>query len=77
MGYAVDITNYAIIPRHLLRPQVIESLNQDLAAINSWCLKWHKELNPKKIKFIVVNLSRIIASGYGDLTLGGADLEEV
>ena len=37
--YAVDTTIYALIPRPLLRSQVIESLNQDLAAINSWCLK--------------------------------------
>ena len=34
-------------------------------------------LSPKKIKSIVVCLSRIIATGYGDLTLGGTELEEV
>ena len=55
----------------------MESLNQDLAAINSWRLKWHMRLHPKKTKFIVVSRSRTSAPGYGDLTLGGAELEEV
>ena len=35
--------------------------------------------HPKKTKFIVVRLSRTrtIAPGYGDLTLGGAELKQV
>ena len=37
VGYADDTTIYAVIPRLLSRPQVIESLNQDLAANDSWC----------------------------------------
>ena len=55
----------------------MESLNHDLAAINSWCLKWHMRLNPKNTTAMVISRSRIIASGYGDLTLGGAELEKV
>ena len=35
VNYADDTTIYAIVPRPLLRPQVMESLNQDLAAIDS------------------------------------------
>ena len=35
VGYADDTTIYAVIPRPLSRPQVMESLNQHLAAINS------------------------------------------
>ena len=37
---------YAIIPKPLSRRQVMESLNQDLAAINSWCLKLSHEAQP-------------------------------
>ena len=48
VSYADDTTINAVIPRPLLRLQVMESLNQDLAAINSWCLKWHTRLNHKK-----------------------------
>ena len=55
----------------------MKSLNQDLAAINSWCLQSHMRLNPKKTKSIVVSRSRTRAPGYGDLTLGGAELEEL
>ena len=47
-----------------------------LAAINSGCLKCHMRPNPKKAKSIVVSRSRTIAPGYGDLTFGGAELEE-
>ena len=55
----------------------IWSLNQDVAAIHSWCLKWHMRLNPKKTKSMEVSRSRTYASGYGDLTLDGAELEEI
>ena len=34
-------------------------------------------LNPKKTESMVVSRSRIIAPGYGDLALGGAELEEI
>ena len=34
-------------------------------------------LNTKKTKFMVAGRSRINAPGYGDLTLGGSELEEV
>ena len=77
VGYAGDTKIYAVIPRLLLRPQVMKSLNQDLTAVNSWCLKWHMRLNPKKTKFMVVSRSQIIAASYGDLTLSGAELEEL
>ena len=35
VGYADNTTIYAIIPGPLSRPLLMESLNQDLAAINS------------------------------------------
>ena len=55
----------------------MKSLNQDLTEINYWCLKCHMRLNPKKTKPVVVSRSRTIAPGYGDLTLSGAELEEL
>ena len=76
-GYTDDTTIYAVIPRPLSRLQVMESLNQDLAAINSRCLKWHMRPSPKKTKIMVINRSRTTDSGYCDLTRGGAELEEV
>ena len=76
-GYADDTTIYAVIPRPLSRSQVMVLLNQDYAAINSLCLKWHVRLNPKKMKSMVLSRSRSNAPGYGDLTLGGAELEDV
>ena len=68
---------YAVIPRPLSRPRVLKSLNQDLATNNSWCLKWHMRLTPEKIKVIMVGRSRTTTPGYGDLSLGGAEFEEV
>ena len=47
-----------------------------MAAINSWFLKWYMRFNPKT-KSMVVSRSRTIAPGYGDLTLDGAELEEI
>ena len=35
--YADDSTIYAFNPRPLSRPEVMESLSQDLAVNNSWC----------------------------------------
>ena len=77
VGYADDATIYAVIPRPLSRPRAMESLNQDLAGINSWGLKWYMRFNPKKTKSTVVSRPQTIASSYGDLTLGGAELEEL
>ena len=57
MDCADETTIYAVIYRSLSRRQVMESLNQDLAAINPWCLKWYMRLNPKKTKSIVVSRS--------------------
>ena len=54
----------------------MESLHQDLAAIDSWLLKWHMRLNPKKIKSMV-SRSLINALCYSDLIHFGAELEEV
>ena len=45
LGYADDTTVYAVIPRPLSCPQVMDSINQVLTAINSWCLKWHMRFN--------------------------------
>ena len=77
VGYADDTTIYAVIPRQLSRPRVMESLNKDLAIITSWCLQYHMRLNLKKMKPTMVSRSRTISPGYDDLTLGGAELEEV
>ena len=55
---------------------MIELLNQDLATLDSRCLKRHTSLNPKKTKFIVVSRSVPHAPGYGNLTHGGADFEK-
>ena len=72
VGYAGDTTNYAVISRLLLLPQAMESLNHNLAAINSWCLKFTCDirLSPKKTKFMIVGRS-------GNLSVGGGELEEV
>ena len=59
------------------RFRVLKWWNQDLAAINSWCLKWPMRLNPKKMKSMVIGRSRTIAPGYDELTLFGAELKEV
>ena len=67
MGYAQDTMIYAVIPRLLSRPQVMEKLNQNLGAIHSRCFKWHMRLNPKKTKSMVVSRSRTYTPGYVDL----------
>ena len=77
MGYADGAMIYAVLPRPLSRPQVVESLNLDLAATYSWCVKWYMRLNPKKTRSMVVNRSHANAPGYCDLTHGGAELKEV
>ena len=77
MGYAGDTTIHAVISRPLLGLQVRESLNQVMAAISFWCLKWHMKLNLKKTKSTLVSWSRTIAPGYSEITLGGADFEEL
>ena len=51
--------------------------NQDLAAVDSRCLKWHMRLKRKKPKSMVVSRSRINALGHDDLVVDGAQLEEV
>ena len=43
----------------------------------SWCLKWHLRLIPEKAKSMVVSRSRTYSCSYGDLTVGGAELEKV
>ena len=73
-GYADDTTTiYAVTPRLLSRPQVMESLNQNLAIINSRCLKWHMRLNSKNTKSMVVGRSGTNVACHGDLTLGAAE----
>ena len=57
MGNANDTTIYAVIPRLLSCPKVMELLNYDLSAINSQCLKWHVRLYPKMAKSMVVSRS--------------------
>ena len=68
---------YAVIPRPLSHPQVIESVNQEVGAIDSCCLKRHLMLNPKRTKAMVVGRSGTYASGFGDFSLVGAKLEKV
>ena len=48
-----------------------------MALIDLWCVKWHMKLNPEKMKSMAVSWYRTNAFGYGDLSLGGAELEEV
>ena len=76
-GYADDTTIYEIILRLLSRSQVMEKLNQNFAAINSWCLKRYKRLNTKNTISTVVSRSRTSTLGYGDVTLAGADHEQL
>ena len=57
VGYANDTTVYAVIPRQLSRPQVMELPNLDLVAVHFWGLKWHIKLNPKKTKSTVISRS--------------------
>ena len=77
VGCSDDTSIYAVIPRSLLRPQVMESLNQYLAAIDTWRLKWHMRLNPKNTKSMVVNGFQSYSPGYGDLILSGVELAAV
>ena len=77
MDYSDDTTINAVLPILLSSPQMLESLNQDLAEIYSWYLKWHIRQNPKKTKSTVVSRSWTYAPGNADLTLDGAEFEEV
>ena len=77
MGYEDDTTIYAVILTPLSLPQVMVSLNRDLVAIHAWCLKWHIRLSPKKAESMVISRTRTSAPGYGDLTLGSAEIGEV
>ena len=77
VGYAGDTTMHAGISILFLLLQGMESLNQNVVAINSWCLKWHMRLNPEQINSVAISRSRTSALGYGDLIVGSAELEEV
>ena len=55
----------------------MESPNLDLKITECWCLKWYMKLNPKKTKFMVVSHSLANAPVCDDLTLVGAELEEL
>ena len=74
MGHTDDTMIYAVIPRPLSRSQGIESLNQDLAAVNFWCLKRHVRFNPMKTESAVAIRSQTSVPSYGELTHGGAEL---
>ena len=76
MGYAYNTTIYVVIPRPLSHSQVMISLSQDLVTIISWCLKWHMRLNPKKQNPWLAGLGPLLFV-YSDITLGGAELEEL
>ena len=52
-------------------------LKKNLEVIEFWCLRWHLRLNLKNTKSMGVSRSRTDAPGYGILTLGGTELEEV
>ena len=54
MDYVDDTTIYTVNPGPLSHPQVMETLKKNLAAIDSWCLKRHMRLNPRKTKSMVV-----------------------
>ena len=54
----------------LSRPRVIDIAESGLAAIDSWCLKWHMKLIPKMTKSMVASQSRTSASGMVTSLLG-------
>ena len=66
-----------VIPRLLSCIEVMESLSQELTAIDSWCLKWHMRLNSKKAKSRAVSRSWAYVPDYGDLSLFDAEREEL
>ena len=58
VGYADDTMIYAVIPIPLSRPQLMELLNQDFAAIYSSCLKW-------QMRFFKTRLNLWWLAGFG------------
>ena len=77
MGHAHCTSVHAVIPGLILCPQVMALLNQDLAAINPWCLQCNMRLIPSKPKSMAFSRSRTVVSGYDDLTFGDAEFEDV
>ena len=71
VGYADDTMIYTVITRPLSCSRVIKSLNQDLKAIYSWCLKRQVRLNLKRLsicwlaglKLMLRNGLRILRNG--------------
>ena len=47
----------------------MKSLNQEMAAIESWCLEWHMRPNPKKIQSMEVSRFLTYTPTYDDLTV--------
>ena len=51
-----------------------ESLNDDLAKIESWCRIWGMTLNPRKSTSIIVSRSRTLDPPHPNLVIGGHTL---
>ena len=66
---------YAEIASPSERTNVANSLNRDLAKIQSWCSTWGMKLNPRKTHSIIISRSRTPYPLHPPLTLCGLDLE--
>ena len=56
--YADDSTLYAVVVSLSDRINVANSLNRDLAKIQSWCFTWGMKINPRKTHSITISRSR-------------------
>ena len=66
---------YAEVASPSERINVANSLNRNLAKIQSWCSTWGMKLNPHKTQSIIISRSRTPYPSHPPLTLCGFDLE--
>ena len=60
VAYADDATLFASVPSSGMRPEIVESLNRDLARISAWCKFWGMNLNANKTQRMIVSRSRAL-----------------
>ena len=60
VAYADDATLFASVPSLGMRPEIVESLNRDLARISAWCKFWGMNLNANKTQRMIVSRSRAL-----------------
>ena len=77
LAYADDTSLYAQIPSPAMRPNVANSLIDDLNKIQSWCLQWGMKLNPSKSKEMIVSRSRTHFPEHPNLSINGALINKV